>query len=79
MRAFFSGFKKGFQDFGHNLSGLVNTILLSIVYVLGVGITSIIARLSGKRFLVTEPSDEETYWQDLNLETKKIEEYYRQF
>jgi len=79
MRTFFNGFKAGFQDFGHNISGLVNSILLSAVYVFGVGLTSVAARLFGKRFLVTEPSDDETYWQDLNLETKKMEDHYRQF
>lgn len=79
MRAFFSGFKEGFQEFGHNLNTLINTVLLTVVYIIGVGLTSVAARLFGKRFLVTEPSDDETYWQELNLETKEMEEYFRQF
>ena len=47
----YKGFKEGMNDFGHNLSGIVNAVLLSVVYIAGVGPTSILAKLSGKRFL----------------------------
>ena len=79
MKAFFSGFWEGFKEFGHNINTLVNSILLSVVYVFGVGFTSIAARLVGKRFLVTETTEEDTYWEDLDPEKKPIEEHYRQF
>lgn len=80
LRQFYKGFQNGFKDFSHNISLIVNSVLLSIVYVLGVGFTSIFAKLVGKHFLDTNISeDTETYWRDLDLKKKPIEEYYRQF
>lgn len=80
IRDFFEGFKKGFKAFGYNINLIVNTILLSIVYFIGVGITSIIAKLIKKKFLQTNLSKEsETYWSQISSENKGIEEYYRQF
>ena len=77
---FFKGFSKGFKDFGYNITVIINTILLFITYILGVGITSIIAKLVGKHFLETKISSKtKTYWSNLNLKKKKIDNYYRQF
>jgi len=51
-----------------------------MVYIVGVGITSIISKISGKKFLDTKQSKEkESYWVDLNLKKKKFEEYYKQY
>lgn len=79
LNKFFTGFKKGMKDFGHNTSLIVNSILLAIVYIMGVGITSIIAKIFGKQFLDLKLSKENTYWNDLNLSKKTKEEYFRQF
>ncbi len=80
MKKFYKGFRKGFTNFGHNIGLVVNSVLLLIVYVLGVGFTSICAKLAGKRFLDTEIlEDADTYWHDLDLKKKPEEEYYRQF
>lgn len=77
---FIKSFKIGFKEFGENIVFLVNSILLSIVYIFGVGITSIIAKLSKKTFLDTKIDKKaKTYWCDLNLDKKPIDEYYRQF
>lgn len=79
-RRFFSGFKEGMLTFGSNISIIVNSILLLIVYLLGVGITSMVAKLFGKHFLETRISkQQQTYWSDLSLKKKSIDEYYRQF
>lgn len=77
-KQFSKGFKKGVKNFGSCISDIINTVLLGFVYIVGVGITSIIARLNKKRFLDTEKK-EDSYWSDLNLEKKPTEEYYRQF
>lgn len=78
--AFFIGIKKGMNSFGSSISVIINSALLLAVYILGVGLTSIVAKLTGKHFLETKKSKEEkTYWTDLNLKKKNIEEYYRQF
>lgn len=79
MKDFFKGFKEGFKEFGHNINMLVNAVLLTLVYVIGVGSTSVFARLVGKRFLMTETADEESYWEDLDPEKKPMDEHYRQF
>jgi len=73
------GFKKGMGNFGQNISLIINTILLSFVYIVGVGSSAIAAKLFGKRFLETRLSKKDSYWSDLNLKKKSIEKYYRQF
>ncbi|MGV8141797.1 MAG: hypothetical protein ACP5NW_05135 [Candidatus Woesearchaeota archaeon] len=72
-------FLKGFKDFGVIITTIVNSILLSITYILGVGITSIIARASGKRFLDVKKEKKKTYWKDYNLKKEDKDKYYRQF
>lgn len=80
MKEFLKNFKKGMNEFSYNIIITVNSILLFFVYILGVGITSIFAKLFKKKFLETKISKKEkTYWSDLNLKKKPIKEYYRQF
>lgn len=77
---FFSLFKKKAKGFSKILTLIINSILLSIVYVVGVGFTSIIAKLSGKHFLDIRLSKKKnSYWSNLNLKKKPIKEFYRQF
>jgi len=64
--------------FGQNIAVLVNSVLLAFVYIFAVGPTSIAARLMKKRFLEARFS-KSTYWSDLSLKKKKIDDYYRQF
>lgn len=78
MRKFFSGFKEGFKEFGHNIQIIVNLFLFSFVYFFGVGITSIIAKISKKEFLEKDLG-KESYWSELNLKKEGKEKYYRQF
>ena len=78
-RQFLTGFKKGIRSFGHNTALIINTLLLTLVYSLGVGITSIIAKIFGKHFLDMRLSKNPTYWSALNLGKKPIKEHYRQF
>ncbi len=80
IKLFFKGFKKGVNSFGCKISIIVNSVLLSVVYLIGVGVTSLIAKVSGKHFLDMKISkSRETYWSELNLRKKTREEYYRQF
>lgn len=80
IKQFFQGFRKGVKEFGQNISIIINSSLLAIVYLIGVGITFIFAKLSGKHFLDMKLSQKaKTYWTDLNLKKKPIEKYYRQF
>ena len=79
LKKFFHGFKEGFTSFSHGVANVVNSVLLSIVYVLAVGATSLAARAAKKQFLNLGQENKTTYWEDLNLEKKEKEYYYNQF
>jgi len=79
-KQFIKGLKKGIGNFGHGITLIINTILLTFAYIIGIGFTSITAKIFKKHFLELKISkNKESYWQDLNLKKKPIEEYYRQF
>ena len=77
MRAFFLGFGKGFRDFSHVITNTVNFFLLIIVYIFGIGLVSVISKISGKHFLDLKKKG--TSWTERNLKTQPIEKYYRMF
>ena len=80
FKNFFKGFKEGQKLFGETIAIIVNTLLLTIVYLIGIGLTSVIAKIFKKNFLELEPSSKiKTYWKDFNLTKKPMEEYYKQF
>ena len=79
VKPFLKSFHQGMKEFALVISSLVNTILLLIVYLFGVGLTSIAARLMKKQFLLLKKNKTITYWQELNLVKKPLKEYYRQF
>ncbi len=80
IKEFITGFKQGQKEFGETIAVIINSIFLTIVYFLGVGLTSIIAKISGKHFLDLKIDEKaETYWSGLNLTKKPLKEYYRQF
>ena len=73
---FLSGFKEGFQSFGHGIAKIVNVVVLTIVYFLGIGVISVIAKIARKKFLSLKPEQgKETYWE----EYEKSEDYERMF
>ncbi len=77
---FFKGFVEGLKGFGLTINTLISALLLLIVYLIGIGITSIIAKISGKHFLdIQSAPQHETYWTELALEKKPIDNYYKQF
>ena len=78
VKKLFEDIKEGYKTFGEDIASIVNFFLQTFVYFLGVGITSIIAKISGKHFLELK-REEDSYWSELNLSKKKKEEYCRQF
>jgi len=75
-RPFFSGFKA----FGYYINLTINSILLTVVYIIGVGSTSLFAKLFKKHFLDLKIKRKNgTYWTDLNLKKKSLKDYYKQF
>jgi len=73
-------FLGGFRMFGRCVGLIVNSILLTIVYIFGVGLSSLLAKLFKKHFLDLKTKEENsTYWMNLNLRKKSLKDYYRQF
>ena len=80
IKQLLKGFKRGLRLFGGNISIMVNTILLSLVYLTAVGATSIFAKLTGKHFLDMKLlREKDTYWLPSSQKEKSVDEYYRQF
>ena len=76
---FWKGFKKGAKNFSGNISVIVNSFLLLIVYLVGVGLTSVIAKIVGKKFLETKiEKEKKSFWKEIKW-SKKKEDYFRQF
>ena len=74
-KLFFLGFLDGLRRFSHLIAGIVNLILLVVVYFLGVGVVAIISKIFGKHFLGLKNSS----WASRKLKTEKMENYYRTF
>jgi len=80
IKQIFNEFIEGSKLFGELISMVINSILLIFVYFIGVGLTSIFAKILGKKFLDKKIDKNcKSYWKELNLETKPVKEYYRQF
>lgn len=74
-----NSFIKGMKNFLTDINRVIDIILLLIIYILGVGLTSIIAKIAGKHFLDLKINkNKDTYWGDLTL-NKNQEDYYQQF
>ena len=80
ISSFFNGFKEGMHLFSSRTALLVNSFFLFFVYIMGVGFSSLFAKITGKKFL-TIPLNKaaKSYWEDLDLKKKPMKEYFRQF
>ena len=57
-----------------NVAIIANSFIFLIVYIIGVGITSIVAKIFGKSFLDMKLSKKKkSYWSELNLKKQPIE------
>lgn len=80
IKIFGKYFKEGMLFFGERTSVLVNTLLLGIVYILGVGPMSILAKLTRKKFLdLTLDATRASYWEKIEKQPDTLNRYYRQF
>ena len=78
LKAFVGGFREGFKEFSTLIINIVNLILLSIVYFIGVGMIAIVSKIARKRFLELK-YDNKSSWKIRNLSKRPVEEYYRSF
>ncbi len=71
---------KGVKAFGDNIAAIINTVLLSIFYIIVVGLTSIFTKVGGKKFIEIKLSKKrKSYWSNINLKLKPIKNYLRTF
>lgn len=71
--------KKVFNIVRVIITTVINSVLLFVVYFVGVGLTSLFAKIVNKRFLRLKPSSKvKSYWSDFKA-SKNKESYYRQF
>ena len=64
--------------FGELISAIINLLLLTFVYFLGFGLTSIAAKIFGKKF-IDDKITKDSHWEELNLTTQSFKKCYRQF
>ena len=72
-----ASFIKGFKRFGQGLTAIINAVGLTIVFFVGVGITYIVGKLTKRKLFPRGKM--KSYWNKLEIGTRKTEEYYRQF
>ncbi|MBT3407194.1 hypothetical protein HN415_00775 [Candidatus Woesearchaeota archaeon] len=76
----FKGFKSGLKLYNEHIIIVVNSFLLTIVYIFGIGISYILLKLLNKRFINFKINKKrKTYWRKLEINKESIENYYRQF
>ena len=78
-KLFLKGFKSGLKSFSNIITNIINFFLLSIVYIIGVGLTSILSKIFKKHFLELKKTRSKTYWKKNKINKEPLETYYRQF
>ena len=71
--------KNIFGRIGKVMSGIMNYILLSIVYAFGIGAVSIVAKLFKKHFLELKKKKKVSNWHEHKVTKQPLENYYRTF
>lgn len=71
-----SGVRNFLYKLARSIQTLIGWILLSLIYILGIGPASLLGKSIGKKFLQTKPDARAlTYWK----EAEPSENFYRQF
>jgi membrane protein DedA with SNARE-associated domain len=70
-------FNQGIKKFMDDLTFIISFFLLTLTYFFGVALTFLFAKIFGKSFL--DNKKKESYWRNLNLKEKPMEDYYKQF
>lgn len=70
----------GFLFVSGKVRDMVNFIILSAVYFLGIGLTSVFAKIKKKHFLeLKKDNQSDSYWKKLDLNSQKEEDFLNQF
>ena len=71
--------KKLLRIISRTLNKTINLILLFIVYFIGIGLTSIIAKIFNKHFLNVRNKNGISYYTKIARKRQSAEDHYRQF
>ncbi len=78
IKTFIKQLWQGFKVISKFISNIVNFILLSLVYFIGVGLVFIFAKIFKKKFLNLK-IEKDTYWIDKKIEKQDLKDYSRMF
>lgn len=78
VKDFATGAREGARAFADLVADSINLLLLFLVYFVGVGLVSIVAKLTGKHFLDFGKGGRETYWTRIIKQPQK-DDFYRMF
>lgn len=75
----FSFIKNLLEPIAKVVSFVVNFALLFIVYFIGIGLTSMVAKLFGKHFLDIKKQNKKSNWIEHKVTKQPLEDYHRTF
>jgi len=79
IKLFLEGFGHGFKSFGAIIANIVNTILLVLIYFIGVGIAALIVKLTRQELMSVEKKKISSYYKSNKPEKQSIEDFYKQY
>ncbi len=72
----FKGFASGMRFFGETIGVLINSVLLFFAYIFGIGLSSLLAGITGNRRIATT-FEKNSYWKD--LQKTDPAQWYKQY
>ena len=78
-KTFLKGLLHGAKYTGMLITNIINTVLLLIIYFIGVGTAALFTRITKQKELMPENKNNETYYNEKKTETEDIQEYYKQY
>jgi len=79
LKGIWGAVKKVMEPISKVMSGIVNFILLLLVYIIGIGLVSIFAKIFRKHFLQLKKQSKNSNWDEHKVEKQPLEKYYRTF
>jgi hypothetical protein len=76
---FWTGFKRGLKFFLEDMASFNNFLLLTLTYFIGVGISSVLMKISTKSKSKSSKKIVNTYWDDIDIGAKNVDSYFRPF
>lgn len=79
LKKIWNAVKAALEPVANIISSIVNFILLSIVYFIGIGAVSLSAKLFKKHFLEIKKQNKQSNWHEHKVTKQPLKDYYRTF